>query len=302
VKTTLLPRFAPLVAAALCTLGGAAPCFAEQPVLAPRLRAGDTYALTLQANRDTDASWKGRSASAFAESVRLDYTATVVVLDADATGRPVRERHEAVRLTATRPDGTASLFREGASLEVRRNGDAIQVFAGDEQLDRRSETIVAGLLAIRLENGVGPALFDPGRSVEVGESWTLDPKLARRFLRERGVRAVELAGAPTATLERREGASGPGELVLRYAIPIAWFEADDLPAHARATDSSAELAGEIPLAADGVATGHATTLALHMKGVVKAPGFAYATPWRFESARTSDQRTQILRRAYASGF
>lgn len=298
-KTPRRPRLSSLAAAAFGTLAlSSAPALAADLALQPRYRAGDSYSLSLRADRDTDASWRSRTRSSFEESLRLDYTATVVVLEADEAGRPLRERHENVRLSATRPDGSASLFRDGARLEVRRDGDDVQVFAGDERLDRKTETIVTSLLETQFERGVGPALFDPGRAVEVGESWALDPSLARRFLREHGVRAVKLDGAPTATL----AASGAeGELVIRYAIPVAWFEADGLPAHARATASDARLEGEIPLAADGGVTGHEAKLALHMNGVVHAPGFAYATPWRFTSARQSDERTTTLRRSYAAG-
>lgn len=300
-KTSLRSRLSSLLAAALGTLAvSGAPAFAADLVLQPHHRVGDSYALSLHADRDTDASWKARAHSTFAESARLDYTATVVVLEADATGRALRERHENVRLTATRPEGQTSLFGDGASFEVRRSGDALQVFAGDERLDRKSEEIVTALLATQFERGVGPALFDPGRPVELGESWALDPTLARRLLREHGVRAVKLDGAPTATLARRPAAGADGELVIRYAIPVAWFEADGLPAHARATESDARLEGEIPLAADGAVIGHEAKLALRMNGVVHAPGFAATTPWRFASARQSDERIQVLRRTYAS--
>lgn len=282
-------------------LAGASQAQAAEVDLAPRHRSGDSYALSLRAGRDTDASWKGRERNAFAEQVQLDYTATVVVLEVDAVGRVIRERHDGVRLTATRPDGSASLFRDGASFELRRDDNDLQVFAGEERIDRKTEKLVAGLLATRFEHGTGPALFDPGRPVEIGESWPLDPTLARRFLRERGVRVVALEGPPTATLERVAGADGQDALVIRYAIPVARFEADELPAHARSTKSEALIEGEIPLAGEAGASGHAMRLALTMNGVVQAPGFAYATPWRFESARRSDERTQILRGAYASG-
>jgi hypothetical protein len=272
---------------ALAALAAAGSATAEELLLGPRLRPGDAYALSLAATTDTDtASPTGKSG--FRENVRVAYAATVVVLETDAGGRPTRERHEAVRLTYDRPDGAGSLFRDGASFEVRREGDGMQLFAAGERIDRRVEALVGALLETQFERGLGPVLFEPGRPVAVGETWPLDASLARRFLRERGFRVVELGAPATATLERQAD-----ELVVRFAIPIAWLELDGMPANARASESDARFEGTIRLAADPSSrpTIYASRLALRVDGVVTAPRFARAVPWTLERSTLSDQRT-----------
>lgn len=283
-------------AAAVLALSGAHAGAADLE-LAPRHHAGDTYALSLRSERHTDASWKGSAATAYEERVQLDYAATVIVLEVDDAGRPLRERHENVRLTATGSGGAAYLFRDGTSVELRRRGDRLELFAGDERLERRTESIVVSLLAAQFERGAGPALLAPGRAVGIGDAWELDPELARRFLRERGVRAVKLGATPTATLVRGTGDA----LRVHYAIPVAWLEADGLPAHARASESEARVEGDVPLTAGGCAAGHTSALDLRLVGVVHAPGVASSTPWRVTSARSLDERIAVAEPRYATG-
>jgi hypothetical protein len=216
-----------------------------------------------------------------------------VVLEADAEGRPVRERHEGARLVSERADDSRSLFQEGASLEVRRGpGGDVRVFSAGERVDRRVEAVVAEVLESQFEHTLAPSLFSPGRPVETGDSWELDRSLARRFLRQRGIRVVELGDSPTATLERR-GAGDDGELVIRFVIPIAWFELGSMPVNTRATRSDARFEGTIRLSSDPHRRPavYSANLAMAMDGVVTAPGLAKAIPWTLESSKRSDQRT-----------
>jgi len=278
---------------------------AEEVVLVSRYQPGDTYALSLRTSTQTTVAAKSRRRGPFSEDVQLAYTARVVVLETDRDGRPVRERHEEVSFGQQRPGESGSLFREHASFEVRRApGGEIQLFAADARLDRTVEKLVAGVLASQFEFSLAPALFAPGRAVAVGETWELDPVLARRFLRERGARVVDFAAAPTATLIERSGAGGEPERVIRYAIPVDRWEPSKAPANLSTAASDARIEGEIVLAADPGAgpVAYTSKLVMRVNGVVTAPGVAAPVPWKLETARSSDQSTRVVKRSLAANF
>jgi hypothetical protein len=220
-----------------------------------------------------------------------------------ADGRPVRERHEGVRLTYLRGEESGSLFPDGATYEVDRGAGDARIFVGGRRVERRIEKVLAPLLEDQFEFTLGPALFDPGRTVSVGESWTLDPSLARRFLRERGVRAVELGEPATATLVR-EGVFEESGLVLHYRIPIAWFEPGPMPPNARHARSEAQLEGRIRLASGpgGGVLAHASSLVMSLDGAVVAPRATASTPWSLRTTKLSDQSTQVVGSTIVSGL
>jgi len=284
------------------TLLAAGDVAGQELVLEPTYRPGDAYALSLETHSRTHAASRSGTVRDFEDDVTLAYEATVRVLEVDARGRPVRERHEDVRLDFERPDGSGSLFRNGTSYEVRHADGALQVFAGGRRADREVETVVVGLLGQRFEDTLGPRLLAPGRPVGVGDSWGLDRGLARRFLAGQGLRVLALGAAPRATLVRRPGPDG-SEVVLRYRIPVAWSEPDAMPPNTRTAESEAELEGEIVLSADphGRPLRHRSSLAIRMDGVVDPPGPSDAFPWHLESAKRSDQRTRRLARAAPEG-
>jgi hypothetical protein len=280
-------------------LGPALAASGEQIVLDPRYSPGDSYTLSLSTTTRTEASPRGRERRIFEEDVQLDYQANVRVLEVDGEGRPVRERHENVRLTFQRPGESGSLFRPDAAYEVRREGGRIRLLRGEQKLDARVEEAVARMLDAQFEHTLGPELLDPGRAVEVGDSWELDRALSRRFLRELGIRVVGLAGPATARLERDPRGAG---LVVHYSIPVAWFELEKMPPNARTSASEARYTGEVRLPADrGTPVIHTTSLALRMNGVVSAPGVVRTSlPWSLRSSRLSGQRTLRVDQAFAS--
>jgi hypothetical protein len=274
---------------------------AEQVVLRPRHRAGDSYALSLGAATRTDAFSRSRTRPVFSEDVDLRYRATVVVLETDGKGRPTRERHLGVALAALRPDGSDPLFADGTTYEVRRDDDGdVRVFVAGRRIERRIERVVARLLEDQFEFTSGPDLLDPGRPVSVGESWRLESSQVRRFLRERGVRVVELGAPATATLVRRFEGDDSG-LVVHYEIPLAWFELDRMPANARTARSEGRLAGDVRLAspASGQPVVHTSSLELRMNGIVGAVA-TYASPWSLASTQRADQRTRVIADRVAS--
>jgi hypothetical protein len=288
------------VATALAGLASGAEA-AERLALAPRHQAGDTYTLSLSTTTDTEAmsgASEGRRAGA---AVQLRYQATVTVLAVDADGRPLRERHEQVRLEYERPEGSSSLFQPGAALEVRRGRrGGWQVLAGGQRLARRHERIVTALLESQLERTRLPVLLDPGRPVAVGESWALDPRLAKQLLQERGLRVLGFGGPATATLAAEPG--GEGGRRLRYRIPVEWLELTRMPADARTASSRASLEGEIALSPDGRPLAHTANLAVQMHGALVKSGVATAVPWRLESSRLTAQRTGPVERVVVSGL
>lgn len=273
----------------------------DRLALAPRHQAGDAYALSLSTITDTESLSGASEGRRVGEAVQLAYHATVTVLAVDADGRPLRERHEQVRLTYERPEGSGSLFQPDAVLEVRRTKrGGWQVFAGERRLKRKLERIVTALLEGQFERTQLPALLDPGRPVAAGESWTLDPRLARRLLKSRGLRVIEFGAPATATLAAEPGPDGAG--LLRYRIPVEWLELTRMPADTRAAGSRASLEGEIALAPDGRPLAHTASLAVRMHGALVKSGVATAVPWRLESSRLTAQRTAPLERVVVSGL
>jgi hypothetical protein len=166
-------------------------------------------------------------------------------------------------------------------------------------MDRKVEEIVGGILATRFEHTLEPALLDPGRPVEVGASWELDPSLARRVLRERDVRVLRFSEPATATLERVGGEDGPGELAIRYRVPIAWGEPTRMPAHARSGDTEALLEGELRLdPATCAPVARSSHLRLRMHGVTASTdGLAEPVAWRVDRTQLTEQRMVPLETA-----
>jgi hypothetical protein len=275
---------------------------AEELPLQRRLQIGDVYALSLRTSTKSDLRARAREQKA--EDVRLSYTATVEVLETDATGLPVRERHTGAQLRFERPGASGALFREKAAFEVRRDEDGgVQLFATDRRVDRKLEKLVADVLAAQFERTLAPALLSPERPVEIGESWELDPGVARRLLRTHDVRIIDFAAPPTASLARADG-DDPNARVIRYRIPIARWEPRHLPDNARTSESDALVEGTLRFSTrpDGAPIEHEARLVSSLHGVMTASGIAAPVPWSIENASASEQSTRILRRALAANF
>lgn len=287
-RTRILAFLVPLFAILRADVG-----VAEQVVLVPRYQSGDAYSLVLRSTNETTAMAGAPGVPAAGEAVELRYSALVTVLETTGDGRPLRERHDGVQLGYERPEGNGSLFRPGASLEVRRDETGrVKLFLGDTRLERRIERIVAPLLEGQFEYGAEAALVDPEREVTVGDAWPLDPKRVRRFLRERGVRAIELSGPAQGRLERE----ADGRLVVAYEIPIAWLEIDEMPANTHSARSEGRYEGRVHLSEQrqrGPAA-HASRLLVRMNGVVSRPGVTRAFPWSLVSERSSSQENQPI--------
>jgi hypothetical protein len=284
-RSTAIALGALLAVAALCAASASA---AEDVVLRPRFRAGDTYALSLRVSTRTDGVSSGESGESVAEDVRLAYAASVMVLEVDGDGRAVRERHEDVRLTFERPGDSGSLFKPGVAYEVRRK-DGIEVSLGGRRAEPRVEKTVAEILEKQFEHTLEPALLEPGRPVEVGESWEPDPSLTKRFLLSRGIRVIALGDGATATLLREQGEHGASELVVEYAIPIARFALRTMPERAEATRSSARLEGRVRLgdAPGRPAAATFSSLTIELGGVLS--GAAQPVPWSLRSTETVEK-------------
>jgi hypothetical protein len=297
-------RFA-LTSFAILTLSVASGAAAGEITLRPRYQPGDAYVLSLHTAVKTAVHAKGLQRKPFDEDVQLEYGARVVVLEVDADGRPVRERHDDVRLAFVRPDESGALFQEHASFEVRRSTDGdVQLFANEKRMPRAVEKVVADVLASQFEYSLGPALFEPGRPVAIGESWELDPSEARRFLRDRGVRVIDLDGPATATLEQRAGDDGAPALVIRYRIPVGRWQPDPVHPNSLTAASDGVVDGEIELApgAGGRPVHHASNLEMHVNGVVTASRVADPVTWRLEMSRATEQSTQVVKKAVAANF
>jgi len=275
---------------------------AEEIQLQSRHEVGDSYALSLRTTTQTQLRSKARRSKA--EDVQLTYTATVDVLETDVAGLPLRERHRDAQLRFERPGETGALFREGATFEVRREaGGDVQLFANDVRVERKVETLVADVLAAQFEHSVAPALLQPDHPIEVGETWQLDPSIARRLLRAHDVRVVDFAAPATATLARADG-DDPDARVIHYRIPVSRWEPDALPENARTSESDAQVEGEIRFSADpnGAPLEHRSKLVSSLRGVMTASGVAAPVPWRLENTSASEQSTRILRRPIAANF
>jgi hypothetical protein len=269
---------------------------AEEVVLRPHYSQGDSYALSLTTQNGARIAARGPVAKGFNEDAEIRYSATVVVLEVDAVGAPLRERHQGADLTIVRPGETNVPFLSG-TFEVRRTGGRPQIFIGGERADRDVEQVVTRLLANQLEYGVG-ALIDPGRSVAVGESWEIPEARVRAYLKDQGVRDVKLDGPATATLARIQD---DGRAV-RYRIPISSFTLKKLPANARTARSGGSLEGEVALGAQRRPVHHVASLVLEMNGAIVKTGVTTAYPWSYRVAKASEQRTRKVEPALASAY
>lgn len=263
---------------------------AEELSLRSRLRPGDSYRLSLSVLTQTEASARGPGAESFDETVRLQYRAGVTVLEVDAEERPVREQHRGVSLTFERPGDSGPLFQEPVSFEVRRK-ERLEIFAGNERLDARLEKPMADVLEKQFEYTLEPALVDPGRAVEVGESWAPSEDLARRFLLSRGVRVLAFGDGAVATLRRAPGNDGTTGLVVDYSIPIARLELLRMPDHAEAARSEGVLDGQIRLASEPGTPPVSTksSLTLDLSGLSRTA--AQSMPWSLRSSVTVERTT-----------
>lgn len=279
----------------------ASPSSAEGINLRPRYTAGDKYVLALATTSQTNILARGEVARTIDEVVELRYSARVEVVETAADGSPLRERHETVELMIVQGEQTRSLFKnvkKGADFDVLRTADgAIQIFHDGQRVDSKLEKIVSHLLARQLEHGVG-ALVDPGREVEVGETWAIDADRVQDFLRVRGLQDAELDGPATATLEERPG----DRLVVRYSIPIAGFAMGELPSNARNARSRANLEGEVQLGAAGVhrPIGHSSALTVRIKASTSEPGKTRAAVWSVRRSESIVQHSQTVTDQLAS--
>jgi hypothetical protein len=278
----------------LLSLGAAA----EDIRLRSGYSPGDQYVLSLTTVTHTDVSARGAEQGSFKEDVELRYDATVEVVETDTDGAPVRERHEGVDLTYVRPDGSGSLFKKGAAFEVlRKDGGAIQIYFRGARVEAKIEKIVGDLLTHQFEYAVG-ALVDPGRPVQVGETWTLEANRVQEFLRARGMQGVELDGPATATLGEGKG----DQLAIRYRIPIDSFALSEMPLNAQTARSHGRLEGEVQLDANALhrPVVHSSELALRMKGAMQLAGSARTSPWSLRRSQSVEQRTQTVKDQLAS--
>jgi hypothetical protein len=264
----------------------AATASAEEIVLRPRRQPGDAYRLALAVTTRTEAS--NASPRTVDEDVRLAYEALVVVLAVDEDGRPLRERHEDVRLTFERPNQSGSLFKPGTTYEVHRESELRVVFEG-VRVERRLEETVAEVLGRQLELTLEASALDPRGPVDVGETWRPSEGLASRLLLGRGVRVLEFGRDATARLER--GDEGAHALVVRYAIPVTRFALTRQPPYAEVRKSEGRLEGRIRFdAGPGTPpTSWSSTLTLDMKGVSSPPGTEVPAPWTLASSVTVEQ-------------
>lgn len=270
----------------------------EEIALRLRFEKGDHYRLALSAITDTAVYGKPGGQRSHTEAVKLDYRANVLVLEVDEEGTPTRERHDSVRLGFERPDESGQLFGSGTSYDVRRGaGSEVRLFAGGQRVERRVEQIVADLLVDQFEYGPTPTLVDPGRAVQVGETWTLDPDRARELLRRSGLRVLEMGERATATLRQAgppEG-GGPGtdtDLLIEYSVPASWVRLNRMPEGARAAESEALLSGEIRVGTGHEAmVAHTSHLRFQLAGVAGRAGAHLNVPWRVESSKRNVQST-----------
>ena len=270
---------------------------AEDVVLRPHYSPGDSYALALTAQNDAELFWRGHAPNGFEEDAELRYTATVVVLEADASGLPTRERHQGAQLAIVREGASRSPYLSG-NFEVRRSADGdAQVYIAGERADRNVEQVVMRVLGNQLEYAIG-ALVDPGRPVAVGESWPLPEEQVRAYLKRHNVRRALLDGPATATLVR----ASESRLAVRYQIPIASFTLRKLPANAQAARSGGRLEGEVQLGAQRRPVHHASTLVLEISGAVVKSGVSPSYPWAYRGTTSLEQRTRKVEPEFASAY
>ncbi len=277
--------------AALLLLVPGAPGLAGELTASLDFRTGDRFQLSLRTETTTSGLARSGEPHVFDEAVRLEYDATVLVLETSESGRPVRERHEDVALAVTRPDGSSSVFGGNATLEVRWADRGIEIFSGDERAPEAFEDIVGEMLTQRFDRAAFAAWLEPPPSVAVGDRWELDADQTRRMLAERGLRAAGFEAPPTATLERH------GESrVIHYRIPVQRFAIDELPQRTRVARSQAVLEGRLGLPGPATAGAfvHSSSLTLDMSGSVA--GSAPTVTWSFDrEAKRSDAPSQHWR-------
>lgn len=280
---------AALAFAALGALLAPLPAPADPLVLRPALAVGSTYPLRISVATNTEATAAGPGGSAHAEDVRLEYEATVTVLEVDAESRPVRELHKRVRLTFERPGESGSLFKEGAAFEVLRR-EGIEIRLGRDRLEPRAEKIVASLLEKQFEHTLEPALLQPEREVEVGDTWKPDASLVRRFLMSRGVRVLEMGKDPSATLRRASADEGGDGLVIEYRVPIERLELREMPRNVEIARSDAVLEGWVRLSPEPGAAPRAarSRLSLSLSGVSSVSPQAH--PWALRTSETVERK------------
>lgn len=271
---------------------------AEGIRIRPGYAAGDEYAVSLATTTRTDFRARGDVARSLDEELEFRYSAHVVVVEIAADGSPVRERHEGVELTVVEKDGPRSLLKKGAALDVVRTADgAVQIFHGGKPVDPQLAKIVGQLLARQLEHGVA-ALVDPGRAVEVGETWQIEGERVQAFMRSRGIQEAKLDGPATATLEALPG----GRLAVRYRIQMDGFALGELPSNTHNARSKAKLEGEVQLESVGVhrPIGHTSDLALRIKATMKKPGNTRTASWSVRRSESVVQRSETLTDQLAS--
>jgi hypothetical protein len=287
----------------LAILIGQGPVSAEEIALRPRYQVGDRYALDLSLDTATRVlarrgGTRNPDRDSFRENVELHYTAEVEVLETDAAGLPLRERHEEVELTSKRPEGTRELFTKGARFDLVRRGEgSVEIQFQGARVQPEIEKIVGDLLAHQTEYQLA-ALLDPGRSLSVGERWELDAARATQFLLARGMNDVALDGSADAVLSRK----APDALVIRYRIPIRDFGLPKLPEGSTPKDSKGSLEGEVKLDGGGLhrVRAHSSKLALDINGELSAQGKAHAGRWYLHRSQSVAQRTQTLKDQLAS--
>lgn len=274
------------------------PAAAQELVLRPQYLPGDVYRLALTKQTVTDAASRSHDGRSFEEDVELAYSARVEVLEVDSDGQPVRERHERVRLTFERPDGSGSLFRKGTRYEVRRGeGGSVALFVRGARVDREIERVVAPILEGQFEHGPGPALVDPGRPVGVGDRWELSEGRARDLLRREGWRAISFGGAPTATLERHPTEPRVARLV--YRIPLDWVEPVRSAPNAETSKSGGIFQGTVDLPPDphGRPLAHASSLETDVSGLIQRHGVTRNVPWRLSQSKRFGQSVESIARS-----
>lgn len=294
----LRSRIAVIVAAACVACLAQMTAAAEAVSLRKGYSPGDEYQVSLATTSRTDVQTRGDFPRTTADEARFTYEARVAVLAIAPDGSPARERHTDVKLSVDRDGHALSLFKPGTSLDVVRDaGGEIQIFHGERRIDASTEAIVRRLLSCQLEHSVA-SLIDPGRAIEVGESWRLDEGRIQSFLRDQGVDDAVVGKRATATLATNRD----GRLVVRYHIPLHRLALNQLPATARGARVKASLDGEVLLGVDGNhrPIGHSSALAVRIAATNRAQGATRAVDWRIRHSESIVQHSETITDELAS--
>jgi hypothetical protein len=288
---------------AILALAVAATAPAEEIAFLPKYQPGDSYVLTLGATSETDASSGGSVSKRFHEMLQMDYEATVVILEVDGEGRPIRERHQDVSMVVRSTQGSGPVFEGDLTLEVHRHHGKVRVFCDGCRTNPNKEKAIVRILETQFEHTLEPSLLDPRRPVAVGESWELDRSLAGELLRRRGVRVAAFGEPATATLVRRAGDDGSVGLEVDYRIPISWVNVSELFPSAFAGETDGLLQGRVRFAPalDRVPISRTSTLTLDVDGAVTTSA-EIATrpyPWSVHSSRVAEQSAAKVGTPYA---